>query len=322
MRILLSGATGFLGGHLLRRLHQDGHSVIALGRNKTRLAELAGLADACLLHDLADGIPDGVPSVDAVIHAAALSSPWGSRAAFQRANVTGTETMIALARQCSARRFVLISSPSVYFKFADQHALAEASPLPPPVNAYAATKRQAEKLVEAATDLDPVILRPRGLYGRGDTSLLPRLLKAARNGPLPLMRDGKAATDLTHVEDVVSAVLAALDAPSSLPQRVFNISGGQALKIRDVAEAAALRSGISPRWRRLPVTPVLAAARLAEWSCRLAPGQPEPPVTAYGVGLFAYHQTLDLTAARTWLGWNPQIDFETGLALTFSQEAA
>lgn len=322
MRVLVTGATGFLGGHLVRRLHADGHSVLALGRDPERLAGLRAHADQIIQHDLTGpDLPRDIEA-DAVVHAAALSSPWGRWTDFERANVHGTHRVIGLARASGARRLVLVSSPSVYFRFADQENLREDSPLPKPVNAYAATKRQAERLVEEATDLDPIILRPRGLYGRGDTALLPRLLQAAAKGPLPLMRDGAAATDLTHVDDVASAILAALQAPADLPQRIFNISGGVALPVRDVAEAAASRCGITPRWRRLPVGPVLAAARLAETACSLLPGRPEPRVTAYGVGLFAYRQTLDLSAARQWLDWAPQIDFQTGLDLTFATETA
>ena len=322
MRVLVTGATGFLGGHLVRRLHADGHSVLALGRDPERLAALRPNTDQLIQHDLTGPGALRDMEADAVVHAAALSSPWGRRTDFERANVDGTCRIIALARASGARRLVLVSSPSVYFRFADQENLREDSPIPKPVNAYAATKRKAERLVEDATDLDPIILRPRGLYGRGDTALLPRLLQAAAKGPLPLMRDGAAATDLTHVDDVASAILAALQAPADLPQRIFNISGGVALPVCEVAEAAASRCGITPRWHRLPVGPVLAAARLAETTCRLLPGRPEPRVTAYGVGLFAYRQTLDLSAARQWLDWEPQIDFQTGLDLTFAAEAA
>ncbi|WP_291844562.1 NAD(P)-dependent oxidoreductase [Maricaulis sp.] len=322
MRVLVTGATGFLGHHLVRALLARGDTVIALGRNPAQLAALAGRGCETLAHDLAAGAPRVDGPLDACIHAAALSSPWGSEQAFRQANVDGTRHVLATARATGVRRFVHISSPSVYFRFADQLAVPEDLPLPDPVNAYARTKRIAETLVLDATDLDPVILRPRGLYGAGDTALLPRLMRAAARGPLPLMREGSAMTDLTHVEDVVSACLAALGAAPAPDRRVFNISGGQPMAIRQIVEAAAARQGVSVRWRSLPVPFVLAAARMAEAACAILPGRPEPPVTAYGVGLFAYSQTLDLTAARDRLGWQPQIDFEAGLDRTFAGMAA
>ncbi len=246
----------------------------------------------------------------------------GPEQAFQRANVDGTRHVLASARASGARRFVHISTPSVYFRFTDQLDVREDLPLGEPVNSYARTKRQAERLVLAETTLDPILLRPRGLYGAGDTALLPRLLKAAASRALPLLRDGAAVTDLTHVDDVVSAVEAALDLPpmpnAGPERRVFNISGGQPLPIREIVEAAAVRTGLSIRWRPLPVSLALGAARVSETICRLLPNRPEPPVTAYGIGIFAFSQTLDLSAARDTLGWSPRIDFQTGLERTFT----
>jgi nucleoside-diphosphate-sugar epimerase len=111
--------------------------------------------------------------------------------------------------------------------------------------------------------------------------------------------------------------MAALGAPRGLSQRVFNISGGQALRIREVAEAAGARAGITVRWRKLPAAIVLAAAHTLEAAARLHPAKPEPRITAYGAGLFAFTQTLDIDAARVHLGWTPGVSFEDGLNRTF-----
>lgn len=316
--IAITGATGFLGGALCRRLLAEGQPVIAFGRDAGKLAALESLGATCVRNDLSDGAPP-LPehNILSVVHCAALSSAWGSYAAFHAANVRGTASAIAFAKTAGAKRFVHISTPSLYFRFRDQPLVKEDTPLPPPVNAYAATKREAEQLVSAETGLDAIILRPRGIYGAGDTALLPRLLRAARAGPLPLIRGGAAETDLTHVDDVVNAVLAALDAPTGLASRVFNISGGEPVAVRRIAERAGARAGVSVRWRTMPSALVFAAARTLEAAAHLHPRKREPRITAYGAGLFAFTQTLDLAAARTHLGWSPRIAFEEGLARTF-----
>lgn len=321
-RIAITGATGFLGGALCRRLLAEGARVVALGRDSQKLAALSALGAETLVHDLSDGppLPLGAP-ISHLVHCAALSSAWGKHAAFHSANVEGTRAALEFGKANGVRRFVHISTPSIYFRFRDQLGVRESEPLPPPVNAYAATKRAAEALVHAEAGLDTVILRPRGLYGKGDTALLPRLLRAAQSGPLPLIRGGRAETDLTHVEDVVDAVIAALDAPENLPVRIFNISGGQPLPVRRIAEAAAAKAGISVQWRRMPAAVVFGAARILEFGASLHPDKPEPRVTAYGAGLFAFTQTLDLTSARTHLRWTPRIDFDAGLARTFEAAA-
>jgi nucleoside-diphosphate-sugar epimerase len=148
---------------------------------------------------------------------------------------------------------------------------------------------------------------------------MPPLLRAMRAGPLPLLRDGQAATDLTHVDDVVASIWAALAVPKA-QGKVFNISGGIALPIRDVVEAIALRCGLSARWQRMPLALVMAIARGMELSAALT-GR-EPRITRYGVGFFAYRQTLDLTQAKAVLGWQPKIGFEEGLARTFAPRIA
>lgn len=320
MRVLVTGATGFLGGALTRALLAEGRDVIALGRDAAKLEALKRAGAATVARDLAD---DGAPpqACDAVVHCAGLSTPWGRRADFTRANIDGTRGAIALARGSGARRFVHISTPSLYFRFEDQIGVREDAPLPRGVNAYARTKRVAEDIVRAARDLDPIILRPRGLYGPGDTTLLPRLIAAARRRALPLMRGGRAATDLTYIDDVVAAARAAIDAPSP-QQNVFNISGGVALNVRHVAEQAGARSGVSVRWRAVPTQTVLAYARAAEWISGALPSRPEPPITAYGAGLFAFTQTLDISSARKFLAWTPRVSFDEGLDRTFASAAA
>lgn len=313
----ITGATGFLGGALGRRLMAEGQPVVALGRDRAKLAALEALGATIIPQDLAAGAPTCDREIGAVVHCAALSSAWGPKAAFEAANVGGTRAALEFARKAGARRFVHISTPSVYFRFRDQPDMREDAELPKPVNAYAATKRAAEDLVRAS-GLDAIILRPRGLYGHGDVALLPRLLRAARTGPLPLIRGGVAETDLTHVEDVVDAVCAALAAPPSLSQRVFNISGGESLRVRNIAEAAGAKAGVPVRWRTIPSAAMFVAARLMEAGALLQSGQPEPRVTAYGAGLFAFTQTLNLSAARAHLNWTPKICFEEGLARTFA----
>ena len=314
-RVLITGATGFLGGTVLRMLQAQGRPVLAQGRDPGRLAALGA---PVLRWDLTQPPPDTpeLAGVDAMVHCAALSAPFGRLAEFHAANVQGTAAVLALARRLQVRRFVHISSPSVLFAPRDQLALDETTPLPPPCTPYARTKARAEALVLAAPDLSPVILRPRGLYGCGDTALLPRLLQAARTRPLPLFRGGRARIDLTHVEDAAAAVLAALDAGPEAAGEVFHISGGEVLPVTEIASRACARAGVPLRWRRMPLAPALLAAGAME-RLALLTGAGEPAVTRYGLALFAYAQSLDISKASRSLGWSPRISFAEGLDRTF-----
>ena len=321
MAVLVTGATGFLGGTLVRRISPAG-DVRVTGRNAEHLAALTSARRAAL--DLCDHDAvlreEAFRGVKTIIHCAALSSPWGSSAAFQAANVQATRNIIALANAVEAEHLIFVSSPSVYFRFEDQLNVREDMQLPAPVNTYAATKVQAETLVRES-GLPWTILRPRGLYGAGDTALLPRLLRAARSGPLPLFRGGQVATDITHIDDVLSAVEAVMSAPEASHGQTFNVSGGVALPIKEIVERVCLIEGVQLKWRALPLGLALSAVRFGEAIARMRPSQPEPRVTAYGLGIFAYTQTLNLSKIEKVLGWRPQVSFEEGLDRTFGDPA-
>lgn len=315
--VVISGATGFLGGALARTLLAKGRPVVALGRDPAKLATLRALGARTARFELSSAARlDDSAGADAFVHCAALSAPWGRRHAFEAANVAGTANALDMASAAGIRRFVHISTPSVYFRFQDQRDLAEDSRLPTPVNTYAATKGRAEALVRGQANLETVILRPRGIYGAGDTALMPRLLRTAARRPLPLVRDGRAATDLTHVDDVVSAIERALIAPDAAG-RTFNISGGEALNLRQVIDQAGLRAGVRVTWRAVPAAVLLGCARALEIMAQVRPGRPEPILTAYGAGLLSFTQTLDIRAAAETLGWRPVVGFEEGLERTF-----
>lgn len=320
-RILVTGATGFLGNALCHALKQKGYFPIALGRQADKLAALKAAQIETVQADLAQADPavlaKQIGKIGMIVHAAALSSPWGRQQEFELANVTATENVIRMARLADARRIVLVSSPTVYFRFEDQWNVVESSPLPTPVNVYAATKRRAEELVGKCAIPSKIILRPRGIYGKGDTSLLPRLLRAAQSGPLPLVRDGIAQTDITHVSDVVSAIIHALEYDGGEGARFFNISSGEANRLTEIISRACELNNITPRWRKVPASLLVNASRLLEQVYKRLPGYPEPRITAYSAGLLAYSQTLDISAARTELGWQPKVGFTEGLRKTF-----
>jgi nucleoside-diphosphate-sugar epimerase len=318
--ILVTGATGFLGGALLRRLHSQGEPVIGLGRDPARCAALRAEGLRVVQQDLA--APFGpqaraaLGDIGRIVHAAARSSPFGTAEEFTRDNVVATRHLLDFAQSLGVRGMVYISSSSVCFALKDQLGVRESDPLPKPFNEYARSKVEAEKLV-LAQDGAAVVLRPRGIYGPGDTALLPRLLRAVRQGPLPLLRGGRARIDLTHVDDVIAAILAALDAGGAVAGQVFNISGGEVLPITTIATQACARAGLVARWRRMPLWPLMVAAGGVEAASRWLPGAREPAVTRYGLALFAYAQSLDLSKARARLGWQPQVSFEEGLARSF-----
>ena len=194
-KALITGGTGFLGGQLALKLQQLNYDVTVLGRNPTIGAQLTAAGLRFIAADLqnAEAIAAACKSQDQVFHCGALSSPWGKAKDFYGINVLGTRHLIQGCLTHSVQRLIHVSTSAVYFTYADQLQILESHPFPAPVNAYAKTKQLAEQSIQQAHNqgLFTLTIRPRGIFGPGDTTLLPRLLRASDRTGVPLIRQGK-----------------------------------------------------------------------------------------------------------------------------------
>lgn len=321
MRILVTGGTGFLGRHVVWRLSDAGHDVVFTGRDVMKAEEVTRQASrtvafAAVSHGsiaARSTLTAAAAGANAVVHCAALSSPWGRRHDFRSANVGSTQEVLSAVEANKVPRLVHISTPSVYFQFRDRIGVREDQPLPPPVNHYAATKGEAELLVHAAR-VPAVILRPRGIFGAWDQTLLPRLMRLLRRKHFPLFNHGDALIELTYVDNVVDAVEQALSLSNSTCE-VFNVSNGQPRRAAELFAGLAHAFGLPWRPRHLPLTVGLGLAGACELVGHFARGW-EPPVTRYSIGTVGFSQTLDLRRARDRLGYTPRIDLDEGIRRT------
>ena len=310
---LVTGATGGLGLTLVPTLLAAGYRVRATGRSAAALDRLAAMGAEPRAADLTDGqaLPALCAGVNVVFHAAALSSPWGPFETFERINVTATRQLLVAADGAGCDGFIFVSSPSIYAAPRDRIGLTEQSPPEAPaMNAYAATKLAAERLVLAANGprMKTVAIRPRAVMGPDDSVLLPRLLRIVQRGRFPLINGGKALVELTDVRDACRALLLADDHRVAAAGQAINISGGRPVTIRALVEALGEVAGRPIRFKPVSVGFVMRVAGLLETICGLLPGRPEPPVTRYGVATLAFSQTFDLGRARSLLGYEPHHD--------------
>jgi nucleoside-diphosphate-sugar epimerase len=313
--VLVTGATGFLGGSIARRLARMGVKVRATGRNLRAgaLLEAEGIPFvACELSGEEPVLNRWMEGCEVVIHAAALSAPWGRRQDFEAANVVATREVIRACARSGVRRLVHVSSTSVSFAFQHQSRLHEGMPWSePPANHYIATKREAERM---AVEAGAVVLRPRALFGPGDTTLLPRLVRVARRGVFPLFGDGDPLLELTWIEDATDATLLAMEAPAHCLGRVYQISSGHPLPRSLVLGTLLEACGLDVRFRRVPIGLFLAIAGGMEMISKLCTGETwEPPLTRYAVGVLGFEQTHDIGAARRELGYAPETDVRSAL---------
>ena len=316
-RILVTGATGFIGMHVARQLRQAGHAVLCSGRDPQRLQTLGAEGLPTAAADLVqDPLAPLVEGAEAVVHCAALASPWGARAAFVQANVEATGRLLDAAQRAGVRRFVHLSSPSIYFQLRDRLDIPET--FTPParwVNAYAETKWLAEERVRQAVGrgLPAVILRPRAVFGEGDRAIFPRLLAIAGRGWFPQVGGGRALVDVTYVGNVAVAVEAALQSRVPGDGRSFNLTNGEPMPVAELLTMLFSALDMQVRMVRLPRHAALLLARFAEAVARCRPGRPEPRLTRYGVGVLGFSQTLDIGAARRQLGYVPEVSVGEGV---------
>ena len=319
-RALVTGATGGLGLTLTQTLLDDGYVVRATGRNPPAIKRLRDTGAETIAGDLFELGPDALcRDIDVVFHAAALSSPWGPDADFQRANVDLTRDLLAATRRAGAGSFVFVSSPSVYARWADQTELTEDTPWPErSLNAYSRTKGDAERLVLAADapGFRTVAIRPRAIIGPDDAVLLPRILRLVKRGRFPLFRDGRALVELTDVRDAAQALVLADVHRETAGGQAINITGGAALPVRDLVRGLGQALGVEVRTVAFPLALGQALSVGADALCRLLPGRPEPVLTPYTLSTLAWSQTFDLSKARGLLGYEPAHDaVETALTV-------
>ncbi|HEX9950234.1 MAG TPA: NAD-dependent epimerase/dehydratase family protein [Rubricoccaceae bacterium] len=319
MPILVTGATGFLGGAVARRLAAEGRAVVGTGRDVRAGAALERDGVRFVRLDLTDtaGVRAAVAGCDAVVHSAALAAPWGPARDFWAANVVGTQTIVGACRAAGVRRLVHVSTPSVCFGAESRENVAEADPLPAvPLTAYAATKRVAEVLVAEAVagGLDAIVIRPRAIYGSGDRVVLPRLAAALRAGRLPRIGDGTNWASVTYIGTAVDAVLACLDGPPEIRGRFYHVADAEPVAVWDMVGRLAAALGVPAPSRHLSTARAMRVAATFEWTFGRLGIRGEPPLTRYGVSVLAHTQTLDVSAIRRDLSVVGPPNVERGLA--------
>ena len=317
MKALITGATGFLGGALTRRLHSMGWDVTALGRNPKKLNQLEDEGIHALLIELKDkkALADVCKDQEIVFHCAALPSPWGNFETFYQANVIGTRNVIRGCEEHHVKRLVYVSTPSLYFDYNSRTDVKETDPLPEPVSNYSATKILAEQELDEAfaRGLATIAIRPRALFGPGDTVIFPRLIPHLQSGRLPILGDGENIVDLTYIENVVDALLLCAESPANTLGKKYNISNGEPVKIWKLVERICDELNLPHPTRKISYKTANAAATVLEALYTIIPTHPEPPLTRVSVSMMANSTTLDISAAKNELGYQPKVSLDEGV---------
>lgn len=314
MKILITGATGFIGQRLARRLTANGHDVVGTarsfsGENFSHYTFIAAdLANSFQCDQLTQNI-------DVVIHCAGKAGVWGSLEEYTQANVMATKNILASAQKNNVRRFINISSPSIYFAFKDQFDLKETDLPEKFSNAYALTKFQAEQLVQKAhkPNFLTVSLRPRGVIGAGDKNWLPRIIEMQKNGSLVQPGLGENLADFTCVENLIDAIELCLTTDEKNMGEIYNITNEMPEKLWTVIEDSLKAVGLSPEHKKVFLSVAMAVAMISEFIHKLKKTKQEPALLPVKVGVAAYSMTLDISKAKAKLNYKPKQSTAEGL---------
>jgi nucleoside-diphosphate-sugar epimerase len=317
MTVLVTGAAGFLGSHVVELLLQAGESPRALVRPGDDVTSLtAGDVD---IHwgDVADpvALASATHEVDCVLNCAARTGPWGPADEYERVNVRGLETLARAALAAGARRFVHVSSITVHGNDV-RGAADETAPLREERNPYSRSKVAGERLLQRMIreEAAPVtILRPGWIYGPGDRASFARLAEMVATGRMLVVGDGGNRLPLIYVRDVARGMLLAADAEQALG-RSYVLVNDEPVTQRDFLDAIAAELGVPAPKRRLPYRLALTAGATAEALGRLAHRREPPPVMRYGLQLLGGENRFGITRARAELGFDPQVDLAEGVS--------
>ncbi|MEA2474139.1 MAG: hypothetical protein QOE06_2054 [Thermoleophilaceae bacterium] len=311
----VTGGSGFIGGRLIRRLVGDGWTVRALARSERSAAAVEEAGASTVRGDLDDvaSIRAGAEGCDVLFHAAAYVGEWGTREDFEHGNVTGTRNALEAARGAGVRRFVHVGTEAAILAGEPLVDVDESAPLRPDSKAlYCSTKAKAEALVRGAEGIETVVVRPRFVWGPGDNTILPGVVEAVRRGRFSWIGGGTHRTSTTHVDNTVEGLI--LGAERGRPGEAYFVTDGEPVVFRTFITELLATQGVEIPDRNAPRALVGALAAAGEGAWRLLPLPGSPPVTRMAFWVSSLDTTIDISKARSELGYEPVITREAGLA--------
>jgi nucleoside-diphosphate-sugar epimerase len=307
----VTGASGFIGGALARRLTAEGWTVRALARSERSAKKVRELGAEAVKGDLDDvrAMREGAGACDVVFHCAAHLGDWGNPEDFERGNVTGTANAVRAAAEAGVKRFVHVGTEAALMHGEPLVNVDETAPLRPDSPAlYSRSKARAEQVARAG---GAIVVRPRLVWGPGDTTVLPALAGAARSRRLAWIGGGAHRTSTTHVDNVVEGLL--LGAEKGAPGEAYFVTDGEPVVFREFVTRLLATQGIQAPDRTLPrgVAAALAGAGETAWKILPLPGR--PPLTRLAFWLASQECTIDISRARRDLGYSPVTSIDQGL---------
>lgn len=314
MKVFVTGGSGFVGGHVIEALSPK-HAVRAMARSPKSAEAVARYGATAVTADLDAVEASHLEGCDAVVHCAAYVEEWGTREQFWKGNVEGTTRMLDAARRAGVKRFVHIGTEAALFDGHDLVDVDERHPYPAVQRfLYSETKAEAERRVLAANaeGFATISVRPRFVWGPRDTSVLPAVLRMAREGAWAWLDGGRARTSTTHVLNLARAVELALTAGRG--GEAYFVADEGTRTLREFLTAMAKTQGVALPDRSIAGAVARPLATALEGVWRALGIKKAPPMTAFAIAMMSREVTVNTAKAKRELGYAPVIDVAAGLA--------
>lgn len=318
---LITGATGFVGSHLVEACAGRGWNVRALVRSSSDTSLLQRHNATLIRGDLTDSaaVREALQGVEVVLHCAAKVGDWGPVEEYRAVNVEALRGLLDACRAQPLQRFVHFSSLGVYAA-RHHYGTDENEPLPQQhMDGYTQTKVESEQLVLSyyrEYKLPVVVLRPGFIYGTRDRTVMPKLLDNMRNGKLRYIGGGKGAMNCIYVGNLVEAALLAVEKPEAIGQ-IYNLTDGEVVSKRRFIDSIADGVGLP---RPQPVSVPLWLARIMAWwmerRARKKNSPKAPRLTQGRLKFLGLNLDFSIEKAKRELGYRPRWNFDEGMRET------
>lgn len=323
MKVLVTGATGFLGSHLVDRLVGRGDEVRALVRRSSDTSHLKILDVAIFEGDVTqpETLRPAVEGVEAVYHTAAKVSDWAPWREFEMTTIYGTRNVLRAAASAGVSRFLHVSTDAVYALRALRGRITEDSPLERRfglLDYYRRSKAAAERIArcyQRSGVMGVTILRPGLLLGERDRTIYPGAVEFLESSTAAYLGDGNNRLPYVYVGDVAEACILGVTEPQGAG-RIYNVASDEPVTQRDLFDAVAAAAGLKPPRRSVPVRAAYLAAFVLEMWCLIEGRKKRPSLTRYGINLIALNYDEDCSRLRRELGWRPTVSLREAVLRT------
>ncbi len=319
MKALVTGASGFVGGHLVERLKKEGVDVTAFVRKSSDATLLKEWGVSLAYGDLEDkqSIEEAVQGKTHVFHCGAVVSDWADPELIRKINIDGTQALLDISLKHKIEKFIHVSSLAV-LGMHDHHQTNEHAPYEKTGDAYCDTKIEAEKIVQKACKkqgLPTVIVRPGFIYGPRDRQFLPRVFKFLKAGEFMYIGDGQKILNLTNINNLIEAIILAANTPSAMGQ-IYNVTDGGDVTRKKLIETICDVADLPKPTKSLPLPLAKVLCALCEAYAKITKSKETPLLNRARMKFLALNLDFDISKIKKDLNYQPKVDLRKGIEET------